>query len=93
MATDPADFEKDPGEVLDYSFDWSSWLEAGETISTSTVSVSSGINLDSQSNTSTRATVVLSGGSSGVPYSIKDTITTSLSRTAVRSITIRVTPR
>lgn len=91
MAT--SDFPKDPGEVLDYSVDWGTWLEAGETIATSVISVSAGINLDSQSNTSTRATAVLSGGQSGVPYSVKSTITTNLARTAVRTITIRVTPR
>lgn len=93
MAKDPRSFEKDPDEVLDYSLDWSLWLESGETVSTSVITVSSGLNLDSQSNSEQKVTAVVSGGTAGVPYSLKSTITTNLLRTAVRRITIKVTPR
>lgn len=93
MTVDAADFQKDPDEVLDYTFNWTDWLEPGETISSSVITVTGGIILNSQSNTTFRATCFVSGGNSGVPYAVKDTIVTSLARTAVRTITIRVTPR
>ena len=90
MATD---FIKDPDAVLDYSWDWSAWLEPGETISSSTVTVTAGITLDSQSNTAVRATAWLSGGVAGTLYQATDRITTSLGRTDDRTLTIRVTNR
>lgn len=90
MATD---FIKDPDAVLDYMFDWSSWLSSGESITSSTMIVSSGINLDSSTNTSTKATAWISGGTSGQPYSVTNRITTSAGRTDDRTITIRVTDR
>jgi len=43
-------FLKDPDAVLDYGFDWSDWLADGETISTSTWTVETGITKDSDSN-------------------------------------------
>lgn len=90
MATD---FVKDPDAVLDYMFDWSVWLSSGETIQSSNVTVTSGINLDSQSATSTKVTAWISGGTSGVPYTVTCRVNTSQGRTDDRSITIRVSDR
>lgn len=88
-----ADFIKDPDAVLDFMFDWSLWLSGGETITTSTVTVSAGINLDSSSNTSTRVTAWLSGGTVGQPYTVTSRVVTSLGRTDDRTITIKIQSR
>lgn len=56
-------FTKDPDAVLDYVWDWTSWLESGDTISSYTVTVASGdVVLDSDSNTSSAVTAWFSGG-------------------------------
>ena len=54
-------FVKDPDEVLDYSIDWSTWLDS-DTISSSSWTVESGITKDSDSNDTTSTTIWLSGG-------------------------------
>lgn len=84
------DWEKDPDAVLDWVWDWSEWLAPGETISVSTMTVSAGLGLDSQSNTLATATAWLSGGEPGTPYLVSNRITTSAGRTDELSITIRV---
>lgn len=87
------DFIKDPDAVLDYMFDWTAWLSSGEAISSSTMIVSAGVNLDSSSNTSSKATAWISGGTSGQPYAVTNRITTNQGRTDDRTITIRVSDR
>jgi hypothetical protein len=84
---------KDPDAVLDYGFDWSSWLATGETISTSTWTVPTGITKDSSSNSTTKTTVWLSGGTVGQTYEIVNRIVTSASRTDERTVTILVLQR
>lgn len=89
-------FIKDPDEVLDYKFDWdTNYLEDGETISTSTVTAETGITKDSDSITDTDRTVTvwLSGGTVGNEYTVSSRIVTSLSRTAERSIEIKIVER
>jgi hypothetical protein len=95
---------KDPNAVLDYKFDWkaltngsgpSDWLAAGETISTITITAASGLTVNSSSitDTSTSATVWLSGGTAGTEYTLACKITTSAGRTDERTITISVRDR
>jgi hypothetical protein len=84
---------KDPSAVLDYPFDWSSWLESSETISSHTVTVDSGITKDSDSESSGIVTVWLSGGTAGKIYEIACEITTNLGRTDERTINIVVMER
>jgi hypothetical protein len=88
----PDSFQKDPDEVLDYRINWSRTLEAApassDTISTSSWAVTSGITVDSDSNTTTTATVFLSGGTAGVCYTITNTITTAGGRTFEASFTV-----
>lgn len=81
-------YVKDPDAVLDYASDWSSWLDVGETISTSAFVADPGITIDSQSNDTTSGTVWLSGGTAGTNYVIRHRITTSAGRTDDRSFTI-----
>lgn len=95
---------KDPDAVLDYKFDWKAltngsgttdWLDTGETISTRSVSVDTGITKDSDSitDTNTSVTVWLSGGTAGETYTVTCQIVTSDSRTEERSIKIKVKDR
>jgi len=95
---------KDPNAVLDYKFDWkaltnltgnSDWLESAETISTATITVASGITVDSDSitDTNTTVTVWLSGGTAGTTYTLACKIVTSASRTDERTISIQVEDR
>jgi len=86
MAITPAaTFTKDPSAVLDYAIDWSAWL-GSDTIATSTWSVPTGITRDSDTNTTTRATIWLSGGTAGQTYQLTNTITTAGGRTDQRTI-------
>lgn len=89
MAT--PDFTKDPDDVLDYSFDWTAWMATSETISTSTWIPSPGIVVNSTANTTLVATVWLSGGTAGIPYTVTNRIVTNQGRTVDRTMTIRVT--
>lgn len=85
------DFTKDPDDILDYSFDWTAWLATNETISTSTWLNSPGITVNSSTNTAQIATVWLSGGVSGNPYTVTNRIVTNQGRQVDRTMTIRVT--
>lgn len=89
-----SEFLKDPSAVLDYVFDWSPWLADGETISSKTVTVDDGLDLDSSSVTDTAVTVWLSGGESRTAaYAVACLITTSAGRTDERTMRIRVRNR
>lgn len=76
----PDVFYKDPDAVLDYVRDWSTFLGA-DTISTSTWTAPAGITVNSSSNTTTTATVWLSGGTEGTTYAVRNRITTAGGRT------------
>ena len=84
---------KDPDAVLDYGLDWSNWLASGETISSSSWVVETGLTKDSSSNTTTTTTVWLSGGTAGRTYRITNSIVTSAAREDDRSLLIKVQER
>ena len=87
-------FIKDPEAVLDYTLDWTKWLdEAGDIIATSTWIVPTGLTKVTETNTTKLATVWLSGGTAGTNYTVTNRITTVAGRTDDRSITIRVQER
>ena len=86
MATIPG-FDKSDDEVLDYAVDWSAWLGV-DTIATSTWSVASGLTVNSESETTTLATVWLSGGTNNTIYLVTNKIVTVGGRTAERSFNI-----
>jgi hypothetical protein len=86
-------YQKDPDATLDYKRSWSDWLVAGDTILTSTWIVPIGLTKTSESNTTTTATVWLSGGTVGQSYEITNRITTAQGRTDDRSIQIVVLNR
>jgi hypothetical protein len=78
-----------PDAVLDYTMDWSEWLD-GDTIASSIWTAESGITINSSSNTTTVATVWLSGGTAGESYRVTNQITTAAARTDDRSLFITV---
>jgi hypothetical protein len=78
---------KDPAAVLDYQIDWSSWLGV-DTITSSSWTASTGLTVDSDSNTTTTATVWVSGGTAGTTYQLTNRITTAGGRTDERTISI-----
>jgi TRAP-type uncharacterized transport system substrate-binding protein len=87
---------KDPSAKLDYAVDWSSWLEAGETISDSEWTVEEGLTEEvspAPSEADGITTIWLSGGTAGVYYTVTNTITTSVGRIDERSIIIRCVDR
>ncbi|MGV9540943.1 phage fiber-tail adaptor protein [Nocardia beijingensis] len=98
---------KDPEAALDYRFVWGEgrpgdrvpgdrpWLEDGETIATFSVTVPSGITLESSDITDNQGTILiwLSGGTLGRDYDIKCRITTTSSRTDVRYLTVSIETR
>jgi hypothetical protein len=83
-------FVKDPGEVKDYAVDWSRHLADGETISTSSWVVASGMTGGTESATDTTATIWLSGGTDGVEYRATNHVVTNQGREFERSFTVAV---
>ena len=86
------DFLKDPEAVLDYAFDWSSWLASGETISTETLT-GSGVTVDSSSESDGVVTAWISGGTAGQTATVACKIVTSASRTDERTIKLKIQER
>lgn len=81
---------KTPTERLDYSIEYSSLLEEGETITNSAWSVPAGIDEDGTTYAGTSSKIWLQGGTVGVDYIIKNTLTTSANRIFERGFTLRV---
>lgn len=93
-ATDsPTYFIKDPDANLDYSFDWTSWMPYGDSISSLAWTIPTGLTQTASSSTSTTATVWLSGGAVGQSYQIRCKITTASGRVDERTVTIIVRQR
>lgn len=67
---------KDPNAVLDYTLDWSEWLEPlTDTIASVNVAVS-GVTLDHTTNNGTSVTIWISGGTVGTRGEARVRITT-----------------
>jgi hypothetical protein len=82
---------KSLGEVQDYTIDWSNELASGETISSDSWTVPSGITKDSNTNTDSTTTIWLSGGTGGEEYALKNKITTNAGRDYEKTIIVPVT--
>jgi hypothetical protein len=94
---------KTPAAVLDYKVDFAAetngrpgadgdWLESGDTISTRTVTVDSGITKDSDAlaDSDTAVVVWLSGGTAGSEYDCTVQVVTANGRTVERTFRIKV---
>jgi len=92
-------YVKDPDAILDFHFDWTTWLVNGDIIVTSQIIASAGITVGDgviaplPSNTTTNTTFWLAGGTAGKPYTVTNRITTSQGRTDDRTMTIRIQDR
>lgn len=80
---------KDPNAILDYRFDWSDWLNS-DTIATSTWIAPDGITVQSESETTTAATVWLSGGTLSRSYELVNRIVTAGGRTEDRTLIVHI---
>jgi len=85
-------YTKDPDAKLDYQVNWSNWLGI-DTISSSTWVIEDGITKVSDTNTTTTATVWLSGGTSGETYAITNRIQTAGGRIDDRTFYVDVENR
>ena len=84
--------EKGPEDVIDYEFRWSKWLAAiGDTIDSYTVTVPTGIVLDSDSEASGTVTVWLSGGTVLNKYKVSCKIDTVGGRTKEKFLVVELT--
>ncbi len=88
---------KDPNAVLDYTLDWTEWLEPlTDTIASVSVAVS-GVTLDHTTNSATSVTIWVSGGTVGTPGSARVRITTvgtgARPRTDDRTVYFRIKER
>jgi hypothetical protein len=81
--------DKDPDETLDYSVDWTSWLD-GDSIATSTWIIPVGITKNSDTSTGTGTTIWLSGGTTGQTYRITNRVLTVGGRTSDQSLVVRM---
>lgn len=82
-------YTQDPDAVLDYTVDWAAWLD-DDTISVSTWTAESGIEIADDSSTDTTATVFVSGGTVGERYAVTNHIVTAGGREDDRTLTIRI---
>ncbi len=92
-----SNFVKDPDEVLDFGIRWGDYLAGNEldpadTVVTSTILPVTGIAVDSSSYdaASQTAAVWLSGGTTGVNYSITNRVVTQGGRTYDRTLVVLV---
>ena len=80
-------FSMDPHDILDFSFDFTDWLES-DTLSSITWSVSRGIITGSIAQTQTVATIFVSNGVVNRVYEVHCQVTTTAGRTVNRSLEI-----
>lgn len=84
-------FTKQPGETLDYDFDFTKWFgKRTDTIDSYTVAVSSGITKVGDTRTGKVIKVVLSGGTDGQSYLVTVKITTTSTPALVKEHEILV---
>jgi hypothetical protein len=83
---------KDPNATLDYTIKWGDWLTT-DTISSVVWTVETGLTQTAATNTTTQATVWVSGGEVGTEYTATCRVTTTAGRIDERSIAIRIEQR
>ena len=87
-------YKKDPNATLDWTFNWATWLTPiTDTITSVEWVLSSGLTKVSESNTTTTATVFVSGGTVDADETLTCRITTAGGRIDDRTVTLRITQR
>lgn len=84
---------KDPDDVLDYSLDWTSWLDEGDTVASVVWDVPEPLVEGAASEEDGVTTVFISGGEHGEKYIVGCRITTTGGRTRDQSVELRVRTR
>jgi hypothetical protein len=82
-------YEQGPYDTLDYTITWADWL-GEDTIASVAWVAPDGITPSDPSNTTTAATIWLSGGVEGKDYDVTCRVTTAAGRVVDRTIRIRV---
>lgn len=96
---DGAFIVKDPDSYLDYSVDWSDWLDDSDDIATSTWTIetitgdTAPLTTDANSKANGITTIWLDGGTAGNNYRVTNTITTDNGLTDERYFRIFVKNR
>lgn len=80
---------KDPDDDLDYTINWATWLGA-DTIVSSVWDVPVGLTSHTPSNSTTAATIWLSGGTVGERYFVNNRIVTTAGRAVEDSFSVRI---
>lgn len=80
--------------MLDWLFDWSAWLQSGETLETGAV-VADGLDVGDTAvvNDGAAVRVWLSGGVTGNTYTVTCSVTTSQGRADDRSFVLKIEDR
>lgn len=84
---------KDPLDVAYYTFDWSSFLASGETISSHTTTVDSNLTKVSDTANATTVSIRVSGGLAGTQSLVTCQVVTSASNTYETEKYITITTR
>lgn len=77
-------------EIYDYGFNFTDSLDTADTISTSTWTIPAGLTTGATSNSTTKTSVFLSGGTVGTDYSCVNKIVTAGARTIERTFILRI---
>lgn len=80
---------KSPGDILDYTLDWSSWLNTDIIISANWT-VPADLTVTSQNFTDTNTVIWISGGIDSNTYPLICKITTEAGRTCERTVNLKV---
>ena len=84
---------KDPDAKLDYTFDWSEWLESDDSISTAAWTVPEGLTKTADSFDNQTVTIWLSGGSDWTDYHVICEVETTNGRIDQRKLLVCVRER
>lgn len=82
-----------PSANLDYGFNWSKWLLAGETITGVAWTADTGITLSNELQSGAAVTVFAEGGITGKQYKLLCSITTDQGREDSRTIILNCVQR
>lgn len=88
----PASMVKDPEATLDYAVDWTAWLEEGDVVLTSAWAAV-GVTIEDSpvpSHDAGVSRVWVSGGTTGAPASITNSIVTAAGRRDDRTIHLTI---
>ena len=86
--------EKDPDAMLDYTIDFTDWLDLiSDAIATHTTTATGGITVQSSSIVGKNVVVWVSGGTVGTPASVTARITTASGRIDDRTVHFRIRER